>query len=256
MSNPYAIPQTSLGVKIYALSAAVFLFTAIVLHLRRQLKLQNRSLHIFYMITLFMGGYFLAVGFFAARGAFLVFEPFPARILLMVFGAMFAALALLFYPGTHDLWRSIALRSIIGLQCFRFLAELLIFWLERENAMPAVMTITGRNYDLLVPISALLIYLWMRNREPGAAARRWLVAWNVVGIAVLLNTVATAILSLPTPRQAFAFDAPLVTPALFPFYLLPVFMVPLALSLHVFALLKLSGYYTLSPQRATASGIR
>ena len=107
-------------------------------------------------------------------------------------------------------------------------------------SLSAVMTITGRNYDLLVPISALLIYLWMRNREPGAAARRWLVAWNVVGIAVLLNTVATAILSLPTPRQAFAFDAPLVTPALFPFYLLPVFMVPLALSLHVFALLKLS----------------
>ena len=243
MSNPYVVPQTSLAVKIYAISIAIFLFVTIVRHLRRQWVLQNRSLQIFYTVTLLMGGYFIVVGFFAARDAFLVFEPFPPRILLMVFGALFAALALLFYPGTRDLWHSIALQSIIGLQCFRFLAELLIFWLERENAMPAVMTITGRNYDLLVPITALLIYLWMRNREPGAAARRWLVAWNVLGIAVLLNTVATAILSLPSPRQVFAFDAPLVTPAVFPFYILPVFLVPLALSLHILALLKLCDFF-------------
>ena len=197
MPNQFVVPPTSLPLQVYTIATSVILFVVITLHIRRRILQLDFSMRSFYTIVLANASYFIAMGFFAANGAFLTFTPFPPRILLLVLASLIAALTLLLSPGTRPLWGSIALQSIIGLQCFRFLAELLIFWLEHEKAMPVVMTLAGRNYDLLVPVTALLIYLWLRNRKISAGGRRWLIAWNLIGIGVLLNTVGTAILSLP-----------------------------------------------------------
>lgn len=235
-------PATGVGVKIFALAAGFLIVGVIYAYLRRKLKDRHAQRWLQRGITLVII-YYTALGFYARGGGFLQLSAFPPLILKVVIATLAIAIALLLLKPLAPLWNSVSLRAILVMQTFRFLAETLIFWLEREGAMPTVMTISGRNFDLLVPITALMLAVWLWRRDLTAGVRYALIIWNLLGIAVLTNTVVTAALSLPSNMQMFAQTQPLVAPAAFPFYLLPCLMVPLAFSLHILALLKLVGYY-------------
>jgi hypothetical protein len=59
------------------------------------------------------------------------------------------------------------------------------------------------------------------------------VAWNVLGLALLANIVAIAVLATPTPFHHFVNEPPNLLPSTFPYVWLPTFLVPAALFGHL-----------------------
>ncbi len=58
-------------------------------------------------------------------------------------------------------------------------------------------------------------------------------AWNLLGLALLINIVTIAVLSTPVPFRRFLEDPPNRLPSLFPYVWLPTFLVQVALAGHV-----------------------
>lgn len=117
------------------------------------------------------------------------------------------------------------------LHTVRLPVEVVLWSLYQYHAVPRSMTFEGRNWDVLFGLSSLPLY-WLAFRGP-RASRRLLLSWNVLGLALLLNIVADAVLSAPTPLQRFAFEQPNVAILYFPFTWLPAVIVPLVLLAHV-----------------------
>jgi hypothetical protein len=69
--------------------------------------------------------------------------------------------------------------------------------------------------------------------------------WNIFGLVDLVVAVSTGVLTSPSPVQLFAFDQPNELITIFPLVLIPVFLVPVSVLLHLISLSKL---YGLSPQ--------
>jgi hypothetical protein len=63
-------------------------------------------------------------------------------------------------------------------------------------------------------------------------------AWNLFGLADLVVAVMTGMLTSPSPFQLFAFDLPNELASQFPLVLVPVFLVPLSILLHLASLTK------------------
>ena len=98
------------------------------------------------------------------------------------------------------------------------------------------MTFEGGNLDILSGITAPIIaLLWLQ----GYVGKRGLILWNFITLALLLNIVIRAILSLQTPFQQLAFSQPNIGITLFPFVLLPAFIVPVVFFCHVAVLMNL-----------------
>jgi hypothetical protein len=64
-------------------------------------------------------------------------------------------------------------------------------------------------------------------------------AWNLLGIADLVVAVTTGFLTSPSPVQLLALDRPNELISAFPLVMIPVFLVPLSLLLHLASLEKL-----------------
>jgi hypothetical protein len=64
-------------------------------------------------------------------------------------------------------------------------------------------------------------------------------AWNIFGLADLVISVAAGFLTSPSPFQLFAFDAPNQLISVFPLVLVPTFLVPVSVLLHLASLTKL-----------------
>jgi hypothetical protein len=67
----------------------------------------------------------------------------------------------------------------------------------------------------------------------------WLRAWNLLGIADLMVAVTTGFLTSPSPLQLLARDRPNELISAFPLALIPVFLVPLSVLLHLASLERL-----------------
>lgn len=161
--------------------------------------------------------------------------PWPLPLLLVI--ALGAAVAWLSGERARRLLAATSLSSLIGLASFRVLVELFLHVAYLQGKLPREMTWEGRNFDVVVGLSAPLV-AWLAWR--GALDWRLLAAWNVAGVVVLAHTVGVAIASMPGPQQVFfgPVTSPLVARA--PFVWLPAVLVPIAIAAHVAALLKLT----------------
>jgi hypothetical protein len=103
--------------------------------------------------------------------------------------------------------------------------------------MPQLMTIEGRNFDILSGVSAPFVYYFafVKNK----LGPKILTAWNFVCLTILVFTVINAVLSVPTLFQQFAFDQPSVAVLYFPFIWLPGIIVPLIYFSHLVCIRKL-----------------
>jgi type IV secretory pathway TrbD component len=95
--------------------------------------------------------------------------------------------------------------------------------------MPLQMTYTGRNFDIVTGVSALVLGLVMLKwNVPRVVV--WI--WNVTGLALLINIVAVAMLSSPL-FQFFGSDHLNTFVAYPPYVLLPAVMVLAAWAGHL-----------------------
>ena len=131
---------------------------------------------------------------------------------------------------------SLRLDMLTLLHVVRLPVELGLYGLSLHGAVPRIMTFAGGNWDILMGLSAPLMYWLVRHRRLG----RWpLLAWNILGLGLLAHIVVVAVLSAPSPVQRLAFAQPNVALLHFPFGWLPAVLVPLVLLAHVAALRQL-----------------
>ncbi|HSP18430.1 MAG TPA: hypothetical protein VLQ79_02880 [Myxococcaceae bacterium] len=157
----------------------------------------------------------------------------PPRVPLLAVAALGAALLLgrtaTFRGMVDDTPRSWPILA----QTFRVPVELILFGLYASGRAPAQVTFEGRNLDILVGLTAPLV-AWGVSRERAGAALA--VGWNVLGLAVLANTVVTVVTSTPGPLHLDWPGAPFTAIATWPMVWLPAFLAPLAVFLHAVSL--------------------
>jgi len=122
-------------------------------------------------------------------------------------------------------------------QCFRIVVEVLILGMYLGGALPVAATFEGRNFDILIGLTAPLIgYLAFTRNTLG---KRIGLLWNIAGLLTLLNVIVILMghayfyKSLGEPESILPKGF-----GLFPFIFLAGFFMPLAVFLHVFSIIK------------------
>ena len=164
-------------------------------------------------------------------------DTLPPRFLLAVFPPLLTIIIVFVLPAGRRFVDGLALTPLTYLHVVRIPVELILYALFVNQAIPEIMTFAGRNFDILAGISAPLIaYFGLQQQK---ISRRIMLVWHVLALALLLNIVTIAVLSLPTPFQQFGLDQPNWGVLHFPFNWLPAVVVPLVLFAHLVAIRRL-----------------
>jgi hypothetical protein len=129
------------------------------------------------------------------------------------------------------------LKWLMLVHVLRIPVEFVLFWLFMHKAIPRIMTFEGRNLDLLAGITAPLLYYFgfVKNQ----LSFRVILAWNFISLALLLNIVVIAVLTMPFSIQQFGFEQPDIALFYFPFVWLPGYLVPMVIFAHLFTIRQL-----------------
>ncbi|MGV3636963.1 MAG: hypothetical protein ACO1NQ_04875, partial [Flavobacteriales bacterium] len=134
--------------------------------------------------------------------------------------------------------RTLDLTALTALHILRVPVELVLHEAYTEGLVPRGMTYSGHNFDILTGLSAAFMTAWLVSRKkPGT---RVLVAWNIGGLVLLAIVVVTAVFSIPSSVQRWAFEQPNTLVVSTPWVLLPAVLVPAVLWAHCAALFQLS----------------
>jgi hypothetical protein len=194
---------------------------------------QSRKRKIFWQTMLVMLGWLGLVSVLSLRGFYQDFSAIPPRFAFLVLPPLAAVVVLCYSKGFRQLlayvppaWRIPASLS--------FFVELLLWALFVQNLVPEQMTFEGRNWDILVGITAGFVgyFCLVKGRWPVSIAF-W---WNIAGLLLVFNIAAVAILSAPTPFRVFMNEPANTIVTYFPIVWLPAVLVPLAFALHFFSL--------------------
>jgi hypothetical protein len=102
--------------------------------------------------------------------------------------------------------------------------------------LPELMTFNGRNFDILMGITAPIVgYFFMVNK----VGKKGLLIWNIIGLILVLSILTNGLLSAELPFQQFGFDQPNRGINYFPFVLLPALIVPIVIWTHLSDIIKL-----------------
>lgn len=165
-------------------------------------------------------------------------EAIPPRIILLgVLPAIIAILLLFITRKGKQFIDRLSMQMLTYVHVIRIPVELVLYGLFLNGAIPQLMTFEGHNLDIFAGITAPIVgFLGVAQSKMGKTS---LLLWNFACLGLLLNIVASAILSAPSPFQQFAFDQPNIAILYFPFSWLPAFVVPLVLFAHLTAIKKL-----------------
>lgn len=172
-------------------------------------------------------------GGLAAVGWLSQWASLPPRFPLLPLSTLVAMLLLGRTPTARELIARVPAHWPLAAQSFRIAVELLLFAFYLVGRAPLQMTFEGRNFDILVGLTAPLV-AWLVAR--GRLAPRLVALWNLAGLAVLANTVGTAVTSIPGPLHLDWPGEPFVALATWPLVWLPAFLAPLAVFFHFVSL--------------------
>jgi hypothetical protein len=189
-------------------------------------------------VVLIAGAWMTVTWVAAASGVLRRWEATPPPFAVFAAGVALLAFLIAFSSYGKRLAVGVPLWALVAVQGFRLPLELAMHAMYERGIMPAQMSYSGRNFDIVTGAAAIFVAALAR----GARAPRWVVAaWNVAGLALLINVVTIAILS--TPRLAyFGADHLNVWVTYPPFVWLPAVMVVAALAGHllIFRALRIS----------------
>jgi hypothetical protein len=175
-------------------------------------------------------GWLGVTGLLAARGALSDFAATPPRATPVIVLGNLAAILVAVGPLGRRLIAATPLAWLVGYQVFRVGVEIVLDLLYHAGVVPVQMSFEGRNWDILVGLSALPI-AWLAAR--GRLPRLGLLLWNIAGLGLLLNIVVVSVLSMPTPLRAFPAEPANTFITSAPYIWLPAFLVPAALLGHL-----------------------
>ena len=184
---------------------------------------RDKRILVFSIIWLIVFGWLASLGYFIDTGAS------PPGFLLVLLGAILASV--IFYRIAHN--SKIRTDLLIAVHMVRIPVELILYHLYLQKEVPLLMTFRGYNFDIVIGISALILFLWMKSLKKGKIPNPMLIVWNAIGMVFLFIIVLMAILSSPTPIQQFAFEQPNRAVLRFPFIYLPAIVVPIVFVSHL-----------------------
>jgi hypothetical protein len=165
----------------------------------------------------------------AAAGILQDWDRRPPPFFFVIFGMTAIAVSMAYSRlGTH-VARHLSLGTLVAIQGFRLPLELAMHALAERGIMPVQMSYSGLNFDIVTGATAILVAVLVWT---GRGGRRLVLAWNLLGLALLVNVVTVAILSMPTIRY-FGDDQLAVFVTHTPFVWLPAIMVLAALAGHL-----------------------
>ena len=189
---------------------------------RRALASNDAFMPVSFLVRLFFWIWFGAA---IAAGHFLVLQRVPPVGMPLITVAL-AALLMLVYARISLVrtWvDSLDLRVLVLLHVTRFFGAYLLVLFQRGE-LPRAFAVTGGVTDIIVATMALPIALAPLDDR---LRTRAMVIWNVVGfVGLLLATLSAARITLAHPAQ-------LRSLTYLPLSLLPTFLMPLLLAIHV-----------------------
>jgi len=139
----------------------------------------------------------------------------PALLVIVIF----------FTKKGKEFVRSLNIKTLMILHFVRILIELGLFCLAVYKVVPVLLTFEGRNWDILIGISAFAIYYFGFVRFK--LNKPVILIWNVIGLAFLFNIVFNTVYTVLVLKPLnFALGY-------FPFFLLPSLIVPLVMFSHL-----------------------
>lgn len=166
------------------------------------------------------------------------FDLVPPPLLLFVGATGIASTALALSRIGAMFAHGLPVATLVGFHAFRVPLEIALHELGVEGVLPVQMTWDGMNYDVVSGVTAALVAVWAAR---GTLPRIVLLAWNLLGLALLFVIVAVAIVSAPVPFRVFMNEPAntLVTTA--PFVWLPTVLVQAAWIGHLLVFRRLAG---------------
>lgn len=226
------IPSYVSGVfLVTALATYGFLFYGI------RLAQENKSDNHAVVFSTFLLVWLFTISILALNGFFLVFDAIPPRLFFVLMPPMIAIAILLGLKNSRDFAKRIPITCLTYLHIIRVPIEIVLWWLAGSQVLPYLLTFEGINYDILSGVSAPFVAIFMVGLR--AKSRIGAILWNLITMGLLINVVGHAILAAPTPFQQFAFDQPNTAAFIFPFIMLPGFIVPAVFFSHLISLIKL-----------------
>lgn len=191
-------------------------------------------------------GIFIGISIWLAIQAFLAqqgvyseqLNHLPPKIFL--FGLLPTILTLLFLFVTskgRTFINALPVSQLTILNVIRIPVEIGLLLLYRSKAVPIEMTFEGWNFDILMGLTAPLIFYYGFYKR--RINKRILLIWNIIGIILLTIIVITAFLAAPFPLQQIAFDQPNIAVLHFPYVWLPTFIVPIVFFGHFVSIKRL-----------------
>jgi len=163
------------------------------------------------------------------------FSVLPPRMGIVVVPPLIAIILLVNNKNINRLLTHVSQQDLVWVQSFRIVTGLLFYFLYLSHVIPVHMTFLGKNFDLIFSLTAPLFgYLAMKSR-----LKPWmLTCWHLAGIGMLGVVVITAVLSAPFPFRIFQVNENNTMIAYFPFVMMPGFVIPVGILLHLLGLKK------------------
>jgi hypothetical protein len=225
----------------YILLGSIAVVVAVVFGLHRALRLsdwsaQSRSRAFWSVSTLLVAWYFAAL----VPSWLGLYQGTPSSIPSIQYGLLIPIVGgVALFCRWSTLRRIVELVPqswIVGVQAFRVLGAIFLV-LYAAGRMPGVLAWPAGVNDVIVGLLAPLVGIaYSRGLRRSSVLLR---AWNLFGIADLVVAVATGLLTSPSRLQMLALDKPNELINSFPLVMVPVFLVPLAVLLHLASLEKL-----------------
>ncbi len=114
--------------------------------------------------------------------------------------------------------------------------EIVLLQLFIHKMIPELMTFEGRNFDIIMGITAPIINFLYIKKWLG---KKGLLGWNMIGLCLILFILVNGLLSAELPFQQFGFEQPNKAVTYFPFVLLPATVVPIVVWTHLTDIIKL-----------------
>lgn len=164
-------------------------------------------------------------------GALTHFDRTPPPMAMMIAGVVLISVVLgLSSFGTNA--AAMPMASLIGLQAFRLPLELLMHRGVTAGIVPVELSYTGYNFDIVTGISAAAIAIALSRGISVPRGVLWL--WNIYGLYCLAAILVVAVLGSPMLHRFGTEPGHVNTWVLFfPYVLVPVELVVVALSAHV-----------------------
>ncbi len=225
----------------FVVSGTLVTLSAVLFGLHQALKLarwstRDRRQAVWVATTLLVGWFFAAL-LLSWSGFYQTADDRIPTIQYGVFVPMLLGVALFWRWGTiRRAIEAVPQQWIVSVQLFRVEGAIFLI-LYAVHRLPGAFAWPAGVGDVIVGLLAPVVgvaYAYRPRRATGLVR-----AWNLLGIGDLIVAVATGFLTSPSRFQMLAIGSPNELVTAFPLAMIPVFLVPLSVLLHLASLKKL-----------------